>query len=286
MENTQKSQYLTSVRDLAARLTEPDLRVVDCRFALLQPGAGRIDYRQGHIPGAVYADLDQDLAAPVSATSGRHPLPDIALFAQKLERWGIDRNTEVVIYDQQYGVMASRLWWMLQWLGHDRATLLEGGFAAWTGAGLPLEQKETTHQPAVFVVEQRHGMVVSTESILAAIRQGGLPVLVDGRENERFIAAVEPIDTVAGRIPGAVNLPFLENMQKNGYWLPRQQLRKRWQPILSPAKETRWIAMCGSGVTACHLALSAQYAGFAAPQVYIGSWSEWIRDPERPREPG
>jgi thiosulfate/3-mercaptopyruvate sulfurtransferase len=286
MENTQKSQYLTSVRDLAARLTEPDLRVVDCRFALLQPGAGRIDYRQGHIPGAVYADLDQDLAAPVSATSGRHPLPDIALFAQKLERWGIDRNTEVVIYDQQYGVMASRLWWMLQWLGHDRATLLEGGFAAWTGAGLPLEQKETTHQPAVFVVEQRHGMVVSTESILAAIRQGGLPVLVDGRENERFIAAAEPIDTVAGRIPGAVNLPFLENMQKNGYWLPRQQLRKRWQPILSPAKETRWIAMCGSGVTACHLALSAQYAGFAAPQVYIGSWSEWIRDPERPREPG
>jgi thiosulfate/3-mercaptopyruvate sulfurtransferase len=285
MANPQKSHYLTDVQDLAARLTEPELRIVDCRFALLQPGAGRIDYRKGHIPGAVYADLDQDLAAPVSASSGRHPLPQVALFARKLEHWGIGRDTEVVIYDQQYGGIAARLWWMLQWLGHRRATLLEGGFAAWIGAGLPLEQRETTHPPAVFVVEQRPGMVVSSDEILAAMRQGSLPVLVDGRENERFIAAAEPIDTVAGHIPGAVNLPFLENMQTNGYWLPGQQLRERWQPILSPAKETRWIAMCGSGVTACHLALSAQYAGFAAPQVYIGSWSEWIRDAERPREP-
>jgi thiosulfate/3-mercaptopyruvate sulfurtransferase len=285
MAKPQKSHYLTGVHDLAARLTEPDLRIVDCRFALLQPGAGRIDYRKGHIPGAVYADLDQDLAAPVSATSGRHPLPEIAIFAQKLERWGIGKDTEVVIYDQQYGVMASRLWWMLRWLGHSRASLLEGGIAAWTEAGLPLQQRETTHQSAVFVVEQQHGMVVSAEDILAAIRQGSLPVLVDGRENERFVAAAEPIDTVAGHIPGAVNLPFLDSMQENGYWLPRQQLRERWQSILSAAKETRWIAMCGSGVTACHLALSAQYAGFAGPQIYIGSWSEWIRDPERPREP-
>jgi len=286
MAPPRKSRFLTNMQDLASRLTDPDLRVVDCRFALLQPGAGRIDYLKGHIPGAVYADLDRDLAAPVSAASGRHPLPDESIFVQKLERWGIGRDTAVVIYDLQHGAMAARLWWMLQRLGHSKATLLEGGFAAWTGAGLPLQQGEVTHMRTEVVVEQRHDMVVSTDEILSAIQQGGLPVLVDGRESERFVGAAEPIDAVAGHIPGAVNLPFQDSLHENGYWLPQEQLRQRWQPILAPAAETGWIAMCGSGVTACHLALSAQYAGFAAPQVYVGSWSEWIRDPERPRETG
>ena len=283
--NAVKKRYLTDVAKLASRLPDPDLRVVDCSFYLLQPNAGFREYLEGHIPGAVYAHFDNDLAAPITAATGRHPLPDISLFAQKLEDWGIGSDTEVVVYDQQSGGLATRLWWMLQWLGHTRVTVLDGGFAAWTAAELPQEQGETSHDRSVFEARPQEDMVVSTQDVLSGVRQGNLPVLVDARERERFLGEKEPIDTCAGHIPGAVNFPLAESLAASGHWLPQEQLRERWEPILSPVGEAGWIAMCGSGGTACHLALSAQYAGFAAPKIYIGSWSEWIRDPDRPRDP-
>lgn len=285
MASTVKKYFLTDAGDLVARLVDPGLRIIDCSFSLLDTDAGRRDYLNLHIPGAVYADLDLDLAAPISNGTGRHPLPEISLLVQKLEEWGVSRETEVVVYDLQNGVMASRLWWMLKWLGHDNVTLLDGGMSAWLSAGLPLEQGNVYHRRAEFVVDQQDGMFVSTGEILEGIQQHNLPILVDAREHERFIGDEEPIDPVAGHIPGAVSFPFADSLASDGRWLPHNELRERWKPVLEPARDAGWIAMCGSGVTACHLALSAQYAGFAAPRVYTGSWSEWILDPERPRIP-
>lgn len=284
MANILKSRFLTEVGELASRLGEPNLRVVDCRFSLLQPQAGHDDYLLGHIPGAVYADLDKDLAAPVTGCSGRHPLPQVAAIKATLEAWGIAADTTIVAYDQQNGVMASRLWWMLRWLGHPAVTVLEGGYDAWKAARLPLEAGPAEQQKAEFVVRLREDMVVTTAEIVAGVEQGDLPLLVDARESERFSGRTEPIDSVAGHIPGAVNMPFAQSQGTDGQWLLQKQLRAVWQPILAPAVGGEWLSMCGSGVTACHLALSAQYAGFAAPRLYIGSWSEWIRDPQRPRE--
>ena len=267
-----------------SRLKDPQLRVVDCRFSLLDPKAGRRDYLQGHIPSAVYADLDQDLAAPISAGSGRHPLPEVSVFKGKLEAWGIGAGTRVVVYDQHNGVMASRLWWMLQWLGHADVSLLEGGYDAWVSAGQPLEAGQIRHEKSEFQVRLHSEMVVTTQEILSGVERGDLPILLDAREHERFLGQIEPIDTHAGHIPGAVNMPFALSQTGDSRWLPRDELRALWKRVLSPAGDGKWVTMCGSGVTACHLALSAQYAGFTAPRVYIGSWSEWIRDLRRPRE--
>ncbi len=211
-------------------------------------------------------------------------MPDISIFKDNLEAWGIGADTKVVVYDQHNGAMASRLWWMLQWIGHADVTLLEGGYEAWVSAGQPLEEGQIRHARAEFQLHLNNDMVVSTQEILSGVERGDLPVLVDARERERFIGEIEPIDTHAGHIPGAVNMPFALNQTGERAWLPRDELRKLWEPFLASAEDGNWVSMCGSGVTACHLALSAQYAGFAAPRVYIGSWSEWIRDLQRPRE--
>lgn len=277
-----KSGFLMDVKTLSERLGDPLLRIVDCRFSLLQPKAGRKDYLQAHIPGAVYANLDHDLAAPVGASTGRHPLPDTAKFAEKLGEWGIDNDTHLLVYDQNSGAIAARLWWMLRWLGHKKVTLLDGGFAAWTEGAYAVEQGNTVHRRRDFVAAPAADRVASTADIISNLQQDSMPILVDARDAERFAGISEPIDVVAGHIPGAVNFPVASSLDASGCWLSWEVLQQRWQQILSSEPETRWIAMCGSGVTACHLALSAEYAGFATPAIYVGSWSEWVRDPARP----
>jgi len=273
-----ESGQLMDVHTLSDKLGKPNLRIVDCRFNLQQPKEGRFHYLQGHLPGAVYANLDNDLSAPVGVTTGRHPLPRVETLCEKLGDWGVDNDTCLLAYDRQNGAIAARLWWMLRWLGHQKVFLLNGGFNAWEQHGYPVESGVVSYRKRKFAATPKPAMVVTTAEIVAALQRDTMPLLVDAREAERFAGISEPIDAVAGHIPGAVNFPLENSLDSNGCWLTSKELHGRWRPIIGRRPKYGWIAMCGSGVTACHLAFSAQHAGFAAPRVYIGSWSEWIRD--------
>jgi thiosulfate/3-mercaptopyruvate sulfurtransferase len=267
---------------LLRRIAEPGLQIVDCRFELLDPEAGRRQYLRGHIPGAVYADLDVDLAGPIGPGSGRHPLPDPQTMATTLGRLGIDTGTEVVVYDQGSGAVASRLWWLLRWLGHENVRLLDGGYARWQGLGYAIEEGEVTAPTAEFVGAPRPELVLETDEILAALDRCEALQLIDARDSERFAGAHEPIDPVAGHIPGAINLPLSASLHADGTWKSPDELEELWAETLGCGSGAPWSVMCGSGVTACHLAVSGLLAGLPEPRLYVGSWSEWIADPKRP----
>jgi len=273
---------LITVDQLQALMASTPVRVVDCRFNLMDTGQGRREYQEGHIPGATYAHLDDDLASPITADSGRHPLPDIDDFVQTLGSWGIDNDIQVVAYDHSNGAVAARLWWMLRWLGHDKVAVLDGGFAAWTSAGGALETEVADDAPAIFIAAPDPDMIVTTAEISAAVAAGETFNLVDARDAARFKGENEPIDTVAGHVPGAINLPFPGGVREDGTWLDVEHHRRRWDELLVGRPEKPLMAMCGSGVTACHLVISARLSGRPAPRLYVGSWSEWIRDKERP----
>jgi thiosulfate/3-mercaptopyruvate sulfurtransferase len=277
---------LIDVDSLQELLGRPRLAVVDCRFDLMNPEAGHQAYLRAHIPGARYADLNRDLSAPVGPHTGRHPLPQPEVFAGRLGAMGIGNDTQVVAYDEANGSIAARLWWMLRWLGHDAVAVLDGGFKAWTARGGALQSGEA--DPAAAERAARHftsrvdaGSVVSTAELERALQDLNA-VLVDARAPERYAGAVEPIDPVAGHIPGAVNHPFTANLGADGRFLPAAELKRRWQERLPGSDLQNLVAMCGSGVTACHNLLSLEVAGLAGGKLYAGSWSEWIRDPRRP----
>ena len=265
---------------LMAAIETGNCRIVDCRFDLFDADKGRSDYLSGHIPGAVYAHLDDDLASEITPTSGRHPLPEPERFAEQLRAWGIDNDTFVVAYDYGNGSLAARLWWMLKyWLRHERVAVMEGGPDAWVAAGESLETSVPAHARGSFDAVPDPSVIVTTGEIAAAAP--GIH-LVDARDSARFRGEVEPIDPVAGHVPGARNLPLTVSLDENGRWRSREELRQTWETFLAEGPGTPPVAMCGSGVTACHLVLSAVQAGLPAPRVYVGSWSEWIRDPSRP----
>ncbi len=275
-------ETLISVDSLAERIEDPRCRIVDCRFALLDPEQGRRDYDAGHLPGAVYANLDRDLAAPVSDKTGRHPLPDADDFVATLRRWGISNDSQVVAYDDASGGLAARLWWMLRWLGHRNVALLDGDFAAWQAAGLPLSDREPRPLPGDFSGDANDDMSLDTGQLMTELAAENGFVLVDARDAARFRGEIEPIDPVAGHVPGAVNFPFSANLGDEGRWLGADELRALWREVLPGEFDQPWAVMCGSGVTACHLAVSAELAGLTPPRLYVGSWSEWTRDPGRP----
>lgn len=270
---------VTQLRDL---LTVADCRLIDCRSDLMQPEKGRADYLDGHLPRAVFADLDQDLSDPITDTSGRHPLPDVERFRETLESWGISNDTQVVAYDYANGALAARLWWMLRWMGHERVAVLDGGMAAWVAADGELQSTVPQFEKTAFNVLPKSEYVATTEEISAALAAGTKINLVDAREAARFFGQTEPIDTIAGHVPGAINYPLSRNLNSDATWRSPTELLRVWHEVLDGRPIAPLIAMCGSGVTACHLVLSAQIAGLAEPRVYIGSWSEWIRDPARP----
>lgn len=272
---------LIGASELAEHLDDPGWRIVDCRFDLGDADAGIREYLDAHIPGAVFADLDRDLAAPVGPQTGRHPLPDTVAFEQFMGRTGIDSTTEVVVYDAANGALASRAWWLIRWAGHERVRLLDGGFAAWMRVGQGTNGGKEKARPARYRVRPRQHMVLTTEDLLAVDDIGKIR-LVDARDRQRFRGEAEPIDPVAGHIPGAISLPLSNSLNNDGTWKPRDQLEALWRDVLGNDKSKSWAVMCGSGVTACHLALSGMEAGYAEPRLYVGSWSEWIRDPGRP----
>jgi thiosulfate/3-mercaptopyruvate sulfurtransferase len=277
---------LIGVDALKELLGTARLAVVDCRFDLMAPEAGRQAYLRAHIPGARYADLNRDLSAPIGPHTGRHPLPSPEAFARRLSHFGIGNDTQVVAYDEANGSIAARLWWMLRWLGHEAVAVLDGGFKAWTAHGGALRSGEAGPEAAEMVtrpftprIDADH--VMSTVEVERTLRDP-TAVLVDARAQERYAGTVEPIDPVAGHIPGAVNHPFTANLDAGGFFLPADELKRRWQERLAGKKPKNLVAMCGSGVTACHNLLSLEVAGLTGGKLYAGSWSEWIRDPRRP----
>jgi thiosulfate/3-mercaptopyruvate sulfurtransferase len=272
---------LIDVEMLKGLLGQPGLAVVDCRFDLMRPEAGHEAYLQGHVPGARYADLNRDLSAPVGALTGRHPLPAPETFAARLGTFGIGNETQVVAYDDANSSMAARLWWMLRWLGHDAVAVLDGGFKAWLAGGGAVESGEIPVRSARFNPRVDAAAVVGTAEVERALEEDSA-LLVDARAAERFLGKVEPIDPVAGHVPGAVNHPFTASLGADGRFLPPAELGRRWRERLGDRSPEQLIAMCGSGVTACHHLLSLAAAGIPGGRLYAGSWSEWIRDPRRP----
>jgi thiosulfate/3-mercaptopyruvate sulfurtransferase len=273
---------LIGVDSLRELLGGPRLAVVDCRFDLMKPDAGREAYLRGHIPGARHADLNRDLSAPVGPGTGRHPLPAPQVLADRLGSLGIGNDSQVVAYDEANGSFAARLWWMLRWLGHDAVAVLDGGFAAWTRSGGALETGEAAAAAQVFTPRRIDAAsVVGTAELERSLRAAET-LLVDARARERYAGVAEPIDSVAGHIPGAVNHPFSDNLGADGLFLPAAVLERRWRERLAGAHPAHVVAMCGSGVTACHNLLSLEIAGLRGGKLYAGSWSEWIRDPRRP----
>jgi thiosulfate/3-mercaptopyruvate sulfurtransferase len=275
--------------ELAAHISDTDWAVLDCRSDLARPEWGATAYAEAHLPNSIYAHLDRDLSSPVTSTSGRHPLPRVDAFAATLGRWGIDENVQVVAYDQSNGAYASRLWWLLRWVGHIRVAVLNGGFAAWQQAAAPVSKQPSVRQPRRFTPNHAQTGVVSTvelERILAAGQlAAGERKLIDARSADRFAGQNEIIDPVAGHVPGASNHPFAHNLDAQGRFLPPHVLRTKWLETLQGRAPATAIAMCGSGVTACHNLLALEVAGLPGAQLYAGSWSEWIRDAARPTEP-
>jgi thiosulfate/3-mercaptopyruvate sulfurtransferase len=273
-----------STEELAALLSDPQLRIVDCRASLQNPAAGREQYVKAHVPGASFADLLGDLSGPIVAgQTGRHPLPSIESVVAKLQGWGIGAKTQVVVYDDAGGAFAARLWWMLRWLGHDAVAVLDGGFPAWVAEGRPVIDTQTIVPRGDFVAQPRAEWLVTARELSTPQSTGHK--LFDARAPERFRGDVEPIDPVAGHIPGAESLPFAENL-KDGRFRPPAELRARFDQALGASTPEQAVVYCGSGVTACHDVLAFAHAGLPLPRLYAGSWSEWITDPARPTTKG
>jgi thiosulfate/3-mercaptopyruvate sulfurtransferase len=267
-------------------LGSSDWIFVDCRFALSDPEQGFRDYQAKHIKGAVYAHLNKDLSGPiVPGKTGRHPLPDTTAVVQTFSRMGIDSKCQVVAYDDAGGYMAAaRLWWLLQWAGHEAVAVLNGGFQEWQRLSYPTAGGAETRPSRTFMAAFKHAMVVDAEKI-ASVRHDTSYRIVDSRTRDRYRGENETIDPIPGHIPGALNAPFMENLDEAGRFMPADFLMKRFD-VVSGKTPARTIFYCGSGVTAAHNVLAFAFARKEMPGLYVGSWSEWITDPTRPISTG
>lgn len=269
-------QTLIDSQTLYASRHEPGWVIVDCRFDLADGSAGYRAYQAGHIPGAVYAHLDDDLSSPAGPFSGRHPLPAPAELIALFSRLGIGAETQVVAYDDMGGAIASRLWWMLRYMGHAAAAVLDGGWPAWQKAGYPTASGIETNEPDFFRGSPRADWVVISDEVEDA------ELLVDSRAPERFRGEMETLDPVAGHIPGAINYHYQQNWAADGRHLSPEQLKARLEGMLGETPPAETVFYCGSGVSACANLLALRHAGLGDGRLYVGSWSEWCRDPDRP----
>ena len=271
-------QTIVSAGTLNQHLNRDDWVIFDCRFNLMDTGAGFTAYQQGHIPGAHYLHLDNDLSSAITPDSGRHPLPVPEKLAHILGQAGVSSQTQVVVYDDCGGAMAARAWWLLRWLGHDAVAVLDGGYPLWLQ-----NYSGSTDIPKAkingFESARRNKMNLSTTQLLTEL-SGSDTLLVDARAEERFLGKVEPIDPIAGHVPGAVNRPLTDNLD-NGQFKSAGQLKTEWLELLRGVQPQSVVHMCGSGVTACHNQLAMEIAGLSGSRLYSGSWSEWVRDASR-----
>lgn len=271
---------LISPQALHARLNSA--LVFDVRHQLSDLAWGRTAYGLAHIPGAQFLHIDEELSGQKTGSNGRHPLPQVADFIALMQTCGVQRNSHVVVYDQNNGTMAARLWWMLRhWLGLPHVQLLDGGWDAWVGASLPEETTVQTKRAGLLQAEVQARAFVDTQWVLAQHENPDVQ-LVDARAAERFAGLVEPMDPVAGHIPHAINRACSLNVQANGVFKPVSQLREEWHALLGERLGSQVVHQCGSGVTACHNLLAMEVAGYEGMRIYPGSWSEWCSDATRP----
>jgi thiosulfate/3-mercaptopyruvate sulfurtransferase len=277
---------LISTTVLASHLHDPAYAIVDCRAKLDDLTWGAREHAAAHIPRAAYADLAHDLSGPRSGTNGRHPLPDADALVQTFSRLGITGGVQVVAYDQDNGMFASRLWWLLRWLGHDAVAVLDGGFRKWTAEGRPVESGETHLAAREFTGSPRANLAIDVTAVAAHLGGAAGPRLVDARAPERYRGDSEPIDKVGGHIPGAKNHFFQWNLDENGVFRTPEELRARIAASVGDVPPDQIVCYCGSGVTACHNLLAFEHAGLTGAKLYAGSWSEWSSDDRRPIEKG
>lgn len=270
---------LVDAEALAGRLGAEDLRLFDCRFALNDTAAGETAWREAHLPGAQYAHLDRDLSGPHRHGAGRHPWPGADAFGAWLGRCGVAPETQVVAYDGGDGAYAARLWFLLRAFGHHRVAVLDGGWARWTVLGLPTDAAVPEIPAATHPGGFDRSLLFDAGEIAARLEAGD--VLVDARGGERYRGEVEPIDRVAGHVPGAINRPYAMNLDA-GRFKPAERLAEEFAALLAGHAPRQVIAMCGSGVTACHHLLAMTHAGLPGARLFTGSWSGWIEDPARP----
>ncbi|HNB54394.1 MAG TPA: sulfurtransferase [Anaerolineales bacterium] len=283
---------LITPENLQKNLNTPNWIIFDCRTELSNSGAGRHAYEQGHLPGALYADLNKDLCGPILSRpggfteTGRHPLPDVQTFVATLNRWGVTNQTQVIAYDDKGGgLSAARLWWMLRWVGHDAVAVLDGGWQGWVGNGYPVSVEpplapNPDRKP--FKAQMRPQLLADADEVLKA-REDFSPLLVfDSRAPERYRGETEPIDPVAGRVPWALNAPYTQTQTPNGFFRLQKELKAHFESLLGNTEAKNTIFYCGSGVTAAANLLALKYAGLGDGKLYSGSWSNWITDPTRP----
>lgn len=271
-------KHIVSQEWLFEHGTDEHIVIADCRFALGSSNSGREAYAADHIPGAIYLDLESDLSASKSTHGGRHPMPDWEEFAQRLGEAGISNESTVIAYDDQGGAMASRLWWMLRYLGHSQAFVLDGGYAKWKAAGYPVTDEPATAHETTFVAKPQPELLVGMEDVKQRIGRKGT-VLIDSREERRYLGLEEAIDPVAGHIPGAKNYFWKQSLDEQGSWKDAASLQQQFAE-LRDADEI--VVYCGSGVTACPNVLALQEAGFSNVKLYSGSWSDWVSYKDNP----
>jgi thiosulfate/3-mercaptopyruvate sulfurtransferase len=271
---------LISTDTLNQHLNHPNWVIVDCRFSLADTEAGAKAYRHGHIPNARYAHLDKDLSSAITDFTGRHPLPNFSLLAKKLGDWGITNTSQVVAYDDAGGAFAGRLWWLLKCMGHDKVAVLNGGIKQWQKQGLPVTTILPTVKPATFRSYLDESAWFNAIQVQNSLAQKAI-CLIDARTPERYRGEQEPIDPVAGHIPGALNRAFQLNLDSNGLFLSAEQLREQFKRLIGTTAPEQVVHYCGSGVTACHNLLAMEYAGLTGSKLYAGSWSEWVRNKNR-----
>ena len=274
---------LISTDALALHANDPAFVIVDCRYKLDDENWGEREYQAEHIPGAVYADLGRDLAGPRTGRNGRHPLPDPHTLAQTFGRFGITSGVQVVAYDQEIGMYASRLWWLLRWLGHDAVAVLDGGLRKWRTETRPMKSGAEGNETRTFIGTPRADMTVDVTSVSEMVDTPAWR-LVDARSPERYRGEHEPIDKEAGHIPGAANHYYQSNVDEHGLFRTPEELRASLKPTIGETPADHVVCYCGSGVTACHNLLALEHAGIKGAKLYAGSWSEWSADPSRPVE--
>ena len=271
---------LVHANQLQANLGHEDWAVVDAHFYLPEPERGAAEYIEAHIPGAVYAHLDRDLSGPPTGTNGRHPMPSVEQMVDRFSKWGIDDDVQVVVYDNAGAQIASRLWWMLRYLGHDAVAVLDGGLPVFGGE---LRGGHEERTPRSFTPRVQDAMRIDIDAVA---RHHHDQLLIDARAGERFRGEKETLDPVAGHIPGAKNLPCASNLNAEGRFVPAEELRVRFDAVVGDRDATEVVSYCGSGVTACHNLLAMEVAGIHGARLYPGSWSEWCADERRPVETG
>ena len=276
---------LISAEELHTIINDDNVRVFDCRFSLKDPQSGKNSYLAGHLPRAQFADMDTQLSSAMTDSSGRHPLPDPQVFIELLNVWGVNNDTQVVAYDDISGAFAARLWWMMRWVGHNKVAVLNGGMQKWTEQGYALSQENVQFPSTDFSGQANKDWIMDIDTVQAKLENNAI-TLIDARAADRFTGKDQKTDPVPGHVPGANNLPFSGNLTKDGMMQSPEIIKERFASVIQDRSLDDVVNMCGSGVTACHNMLAQAVAGMPPTKVFIGSWSQWIKDSSRPVQTG